>query len=1121
MPPHFESLRLSAKIFAGLLLTVAFPFILPRVACAVDSMIPANSLHESGLIGFWKLDQVIDRGIQDSSGSGADCVLSGGVSLARNAGKFGPALEFYGRDGCLEARNSAKLNLTAACTISFWMKPSEWLDKYSPGIVSKKKSDKDRGFVIYKEGTRPAKITLRASGRDGAVGISSEASVDEDVWQHWAVTYEPTTKVAIWYKNGKPDKEFGHVTLGDMSNDTAFEIGYSQIWKGFYCGQLGDVKIFNRALPASDIEAEYDRHSAIVEVPAPLAPVPVVWRVIATHYPTADAVVAGCTVTDAGAKGDGKTDDTAAFERAMSSMAGAGGGTVFIPEGRYAIRGHLKVPTGVTLRGEWERPVAGVPVRGSVLMAYAGRGESEGRPFISLHQCSGIKELSVWYPEQDPGGIVAYPFCIKQLGGDSATVENVTLVNPFRGILIPGGSELHYLHNLYGSPLAIGLEVDFVSDLGRADNLHFSPRYWSDSGFPGAPPPGGPHATWMRANGTGLLFLRNEWVCSQFVTVSGYRTGLEILGSKIFGATNGELYDHRITDCGTAVKVRDANFAGTSFTKCRLEGDDYGVVTTPEFNSRLLFHTCDISGGKQAALLDGVADQAVLFEHCKFSGMVERIVGDLALFGCSINSSGEHLHLGKKVRAVSVAGTTYNGKPRIIMENASEPIEISAAPVPDSTLPEFSPPEDKSCAPARAKLFVVTEPAWGARKDGLTDDTAAIQKALDAAAEQGGGIVFLPGGEYALQGNLAIPTGVELRGVYDVPHHSLGKGSVLRIESGRGQSDGAPFITMNSRSGLRGVTFLHPGQTVQDIVPYPFTVRGNGHDIYVVNICAVNSYKMLDFMTHRCDRHYIEYAAGVALKTGISIGGGSVGGELLNGHLQTHYWNRSPFNPNPASMTGKRGRYSVWEYQHEHLDAFLIGNCRNETLYQDCVFGSRTGFHFIAQDGIGASACRVLAPGADGSRVSMAFDGLGPGGIDIVNSQLVSMQSNDPVPSSDRAYLECGEGLNSEVRLYNTTLWGGPNASARVNGGTLTLALASFFHYAPFAVHGGKLSMLYVTLVTPLASQPELDVHSPGRVSLFGTISPHGMRLGPDTPKELVSSLLENSPSLTATPGAR
>ena len=129
------------------------------------------------------------------------------------------------------------------------------------------------------------------------------------------------------------------------------------------------------------------------------------WKIIKTKYPTADTVVAGYNVLDFGALGDGKTDCTQAFQQALDNMRKAGGGTVFVPEGRYVIKGTLQVPTSVTLRGEWAAPTAKSPaVQGTVLMAYSGRGDANAAPFIGLNQCAGIKDLSIWYPEQTAQG---------------------------------------------------------------------------------------------------------------------------------------------------------------------------------------------------------------------------------------------------------------------------------------------------------------------------------------------------------------------------------------------------------------------------------------------------------------------------------------------------------------------------------------------------------------------------------------------------------------------------------------------------------------------------------------------------------------------------------------------
>jgi hypothetical protein len=1063
---------------------------------------------ERGLIGYWKLNEVSGETAKDGSGGAADCAFAGTAPTPWAGGKFGRALEFYGRHGYLQAEDPAKLNLSGAFTISFWMDPFDWSSRYSPGVVSKRKSDAEHGYVIYGDGSQPTKLTIRVSGSDGACGMISASDVDEDIWQCWVLTYDPETKRLALYKNGKVDKVVPSVRLGDMSNDADFRIGYAQPWNGSFSGRINEVKEFKRALSADEVAAEFAAHRSIIEARPELAAITPKWRVVATSYATSDCVVAGCTVQEAGAKGDGKTDDTAAFERAMNSMALAGGGAVFVPEGRYVIKGNLKVPTGVTLRGDREEPKARKVLAGTILMAYADRGHVKGRPFLGLCKNSGVMNLSIWYPEQEASAIVPYPFCIEQFGESHATVENVTLVNPYQGILIPHGSELHYVHNVQGSPLALGLDVDFVSDSGRVDNVHFGPDVWSNSGLPGAPAANGPHAAWMRANGTGLLYVRYEWIYSAFVSVTGYKIGLDVYRSPVEGETSGEVYDYRITDCRTAVRIDQANFAGTSFTNCTLEGSDYGLVTTPKFNTRLLFHSCAIKGGKEAALLDGVKDQTVLFQGCTFGGMVDRVSGDLSLLDCTINADGDHVRLGKDVGAVTIAGTVTNGPARIVNESNSPRVKITQERAPEMAAPKFPKLEDKVCKPGKSNLYVVTDPEWGAKKDGVSDDTGAIQKALIAAARNGGGIVFLPGGEYSMGGDLVIPPGVELRGVYDVPHHTSGRGSVLYVHAGRNEPTAAPFIIMKERSGLRGVTFDYPEEKIDDVVPYPFMVQGRGADIYVANICVVNAYNMLDFASYKCDRHYINYPAGVALRTGIAIGGGSVEGELIDAHLQTHYWSRSQLTPDVNAVLVKGDRNLVWEYQHEHLEGFVIGDCKDELQYQTTIFGSQIGLHFISQNGKGATGCKVLAHGTDGSQISAAFDGVGPGGVDITNSQLVSMPSSAPKESTDRMFIQCGEQLKSAVRLHNSTIFGRPvTSSATVKGGTLMLDLAAVWGYEPFRVAGGgRLVLNNVYLGRPLTTEPEIRVQDSGRMSLFGIVSPLGLRLDRESPPDAVTA---------------
>lgn len=57
-------------------------------------------------------------------------------------------------------------------------------------------------------------------------------------------------------------------------------------------------------------------------------------------------------VRDFGAKGDGQTDDAPAIQRTLHAARDAGGGTVYVPGGNYAVRSILRIASQTTLKME-------------------------------------------------------------------------------------------------------------------------------------------------------------------------------------------------------------------------------------------------------------------------------------------------------------------------------------------------------------------------------------------------------------------------------------------------------------------------------------------------------------------------------------------------------------------------------------------------------------------------------------------------------------------------------------------------------------------------------------------------------------------------------------------------
>ncbi len=735
-------------------------------------------------------------------------------------------------------------------------------------------------------------------------------------------------------------------------------------------------------------------------------------QVVRTVFPTDDIVIASVVVE---APRDGKADATRAIQKAINEAAGAGGGVVFLVAGRYRLEGRLLVKEGVTLRGDWSRTAP--PGKCTVLMPTADRGKPNATAAITLERGSGVREVVVWYPDQDPANIVPYPWTFrtsKTATGGNTTIQNVTLVNPYQAIQIgPEWNELHTVKNVGGTPLKAGIWIDSTTDIGRLIDVDFRPSYWEGCGLPGAPgTQEGRDALreFLLREGTAFEFRRSDWEYIYRIRAEGYATGCVFRPGQR-GAANAVMFGCKLIGCGTALRLEGLNPIGLSVTACELEGKEYAVHATRAFGSLAQFNACPMrTRGKNAVLLEGRG--TLTFTNCWLNDWGAEAVyapsGSVSLLGCEFRWPKPHVRLGRGVRRARVLSCRFVGEPRIRNDSRGDVVvshyDLKFAR-PD-VRPHPSPPDPR---PATRRLFVVTD--FGASTQ-AADNTAAFAKALDAAREAGGGTVYVPAGNYRFAGELVVPTGVELRGCFDVPHHTVSGGSVLMPTGGKGNADGTPFIRLEPRSGLRGLTVWHPEQTPNKPIPYPWAIQALGPECWLLDVTLGNAYQGADFWTHPSEGHIIRYLAGAMLRRGLFVSKGS--GVVEDVQFNPHYAARlHPSLPRPKGMNFQK----LIEYQRANLEGIVFGRCENEHVRGTFLYAAHDGIAF-RDDGGGANA-NVIMHGSDTVSRAAVLEAAGKRGVQFINAQLV------PLSHREVGAIVVADSFRGRASFFNTQVWAG------------------------------------------------------------------------------------------------
>jgi len=381
-----------------------------------------------------------------------------------------------------------------------------------------------------------------------------------------------------------------------------------------------------------------------------------------------------------GAVGDGKTDDTAAFQKAMDAAGQAGGGTVLAPRGNYFFAGHLNVPNAVTLAGMWESVPAhnglrdrGLPKPtddGTTFLVTEGAGSEEGPSFLTLNTNSTLKGVVIYYPQQvSDAEPKAYPWAISMRGKNPAVLD-IELLNPYNGIDATR-NERHLIRNVHGQPLRRGIYVDSIYDIGRIENVHFNPWFSMKPGL----------FQWQMANGEAFIFARSDWEYVLNTFCFGYKVGYKFIATKA-GMCNGNFLGIGADDCWTALVVEQCAPFGLLITNgefVSFHGPDPTMIEVLETNTgSVRFSNCAFWGPcNQIAKIAGKG--TVGFGDCTFTqwggkggtlSAIQAQSGTVLVRGCEFRQDRPQIQLGKNVRRAVIAENVFNGAERIVNESA-------------------------------------------------------------------------------------------------------------------------------------------------------------------------------------------------------------------------------------------------------------------------------------------------------------------------------------------------------------------------------------------------------------------------------------------------------------------
>src|SRR5215208_3923064 len=218
------------------------------VAIAFSLLVaPGARADSTGLVAAYGFEEASGTSAVDSAAGLNPGTISGATRSA--SGRFGRALSFDGVNDRVNVADSNSLDLSTGMTLEAWVQPDS--GNWRTAIMKERPGGISYGLYESTDTNRPS-VEIQQE-------LRGPAALPGGVWSHLSTSYDGAT--LRLYVNGT--QVASRAVTGALTiSSGALRIGGNAIWGEYFSGLIDEVRIYNRALTAGELQS--DMNAAIV-----------------------------------------------------------------------------------------------------------------------------------------------------------------------------------------------------------------------------------------------------------------------------------------------------------------------------------------------------------------------------------------------------------------------------------------------------------------------------------------------------------------------------------------------------------------------------------------------------------------------------------------------------------------------------------------------------------------------------------------------------------------------------------------------------------------------------------------------------------------------------------------